>query len=121
MMKGKFIIPYSIQKQSPEVFHRNTCPQLYLKRDSGMFSCEFFEIFKNNFFTENLWTTASEHNILRSIHLQMLYKTAALNFFPNILEKSFPRDYFFLAIFFFAIWKTFQNRLFCKRHPGGCI
>ena len=24
-----------------------------------MFSCEFCEIFKNNFFTEHLWTTAS--------------------------------------------------------------
>ena len=25
-----------------------------------MFSCEFCEIFKNTFFTEHLWTTASE-------------------------------------------------------------
>ena len=25
-----------------------------------MFFCEFFEIFKNTFFTEHLWATASE-------------------------------------------------------------
>ena len=28
-----------------------------------MFSCEFCENFKNTFFTEHLWTTASEQNM----------------------------------------------------------
>ena len=26
-----------------------------------LFSCEFYEIFKNTFFTEHLWSTDSEH------------------------------------------------------------
>ena len=35
--------------------------QLYLKRGSGTgVSCEFCKTFKNTFFTEHLWTTASE-------------------------------------------------------------
>ena len=28
---------------------------------SRVFSCEFYEIYKNIFFTEHLWTTASGH------------------------------------------------------------
>ena len=30
------------------------------KRLAQVFSCEFCEIFKNTFFTEHVWTTASE-------------------------------------------------------------
>ena len=34
--------------------------QLYLKKTLvQMFSCEFCEIFKNNFFKEHLWAAAS--------------------------------------------------------------
>ena len=41
------------QKQPPEVFYEN-------RLDSGqVFSFEFCEIFRNTFFTEHLWTTAS--------------------------------------------------------------
>ena len=34
----------------------------FIKKETlaQMFSCEFCEIFKNTFFTEHLWTTASE-------------------------------------------------------------
>ena len=53
-------------KQFRNVYRKTPVPeslfklQLYLKRDSGTgFSCEFCEIFKNTFFTENLWMTAS--------------------------------------------------------------
>ena len=33
----------------------------FIKKDTlaQVFSCEFCEIFKNTFFTEHLWTTAS--------------------------------------------------------------
>ena len=37
-----------------------------------MFSSEFFEISKNSFFTEYLWTTASErkgNNVLKTVEL----------------------------------------------------
>ena len=45
------------QKQPPEVFYRN------IKKETlaEVFYCEFCEIFKNTFFTEHLWTTASLH------------------------------------------------------------
>ena len=51
----------------------NTCARVsscrpharnFIKRETlaQVFSCEFCEIFKNTFFTEQLWTTASELN-----------------------------------------------------------
>ena len=60
------------QKQPPKVFckerfsQENTCARvsflikLFLIR---VFSCEFCKISKNTFFTEHLWTTASNPNI----------------------------------------------------------
>ena len=44
-----------------------------------MFSCEFWEIPKNSFFTEHLWATASEKHL----------PTAATAFFGNCLVKAF--------------------------------
>ena len=36
-------------------------PATFLKQTfAQVFSCEFYEISKNNFFTEHLWTTVSE-------------------------------------------------------------
>ena len=69
----------SLQKQPLEVFYKkmflkisqnpqeNSCGRAsFLNKVAGwalqlvqMFSCEFCEIFKNTFFTEHLWTTAS--------------------------------------------------------------
>ena len=36
----------------------------FIKKESlvQMFSCEFYEIFKNIFFTEHIWTSASAHS-----------------------------------------------------------
>ena len=40
--------------------------QLYYKSDlAQVFSCEFYEISKNVFFTEHLWATASENALLK--------------------------------------------------------
>ena len=39
-----------------------------------VFSCEFCEIFKNAFFTEHLWATASESNIF-SVKIYCIKKT----------------------------------------------
>ena len=38
----------------------------FIKKETlaQVFSCEFCEIFKNTFFTEHLWTTASERVFL---------------------------------------------------------
>ena len=54
------------QKQPPEVFCK--------KRDSGTgVSCEFYGIFKNTFFTELLWTTASvkHYRICQNVNCEM--------------------------------------------------
>ena len=40
---------------------KHLCQSLFFKKEAlaQMFSCEFWEISKNTFFTEHLWTTAS--------------------------------------------------------------
>ena len=45
-------------KQPPEVFCE-ACNFIKKETLAQVFSCEFFEISKNNIFTEHLWTTAS--------------------------------------------------------------
>ena len=67
-----------------------------------VFSCEFFEIFKNTFYTEHLWTIASKQgyftgdsqacfNLTLSLanHSQRLYAGAALS-----LNLELPRHVF---------------------------
>ena len=45
----------------PESFFKLHCRKTLLKNTlAQMFSCEFWEIFKNNFFIEHLRTTASD-------------------------------------------------------------
>ena len=57
-------IKLTYQKQPPEVF----CKKGVLKKETlaQVFSCEFCEISKNTFFTEHLWTTASDISQLDS-------------------------------------------------------
>ena len=56
----------------------------FVKRETlaQVFSCEICEICKNIFFTEQLWTTASEFVtemlIFRSSRLQMFFRSGAL-------------------------------------------
>ena len=67
-------------KQPPDVFYEKSCsykfhkihikttvPEAcnYIKKETlaQVFSCEFCEICKNIFFTEHLWTTASDENV----------------------------------------------------------
>ena len=38
-----------------------------------VFSCEFYEISKNNFFTEHLWTTASVYKLWRKPYVCSIY------------------------------------------------
>ena len=60
-----------LQKQPPEVFYNKRCSIIKLcarvsfliKTLAQMFSCEFCEISKNNFFTEHFWATASASRI----------------------------------------------------------
>ena len=55
-----------------------------------MFSCEFYKIFENTFFTEHLWTTASADN-------------------TNVAKKSVRKDLkYFLSVFPCA-WTPYQR------------
>ena len=59
-----------MQKQPPEVFCENRClASSFTKKEAlaQVFSCEFCEILKNTFFTENLWTIASSYDSLRRL------------------------------------------------------
>ena len=38
-----------------------------------MFSCEFCEISKNTFFTEHLWTTASEYTTYKIFRIHIIH------------------------------------------------
>ena len=59
-----------------------------------MFSCEFSEIFKNNFFTEHVWATASFcYNTFLQVFLKIF---RCLEYMPSIIlldlaiEKLYP-------------------------------
>ena len=56
----------------------------------SLFYCEFCKISKNTFFTEDLWTTASEFAtkmlIFRSSRSQMFFKVSVLKIFAVIME-----------------------------------
>ena len=61
---------YMIQKQQPEMFCKKRCKKSpeacnFVKKETlaQIFSCEFCEVFRNTFFTEHLWTTASYDTI----------------------------------------------------------
>ena len=57
-----------MQKQPPEVVYRKSYSEKFRKihRNSQVFSCEFCEIFKNNFFTEHICTTVSGYVQLKN-------------------------------------------------------
>ena len=59
-----------------------------------MFSCEFCEISKNTFYTEHLWTTASEHfyaGIIKDVKNEHTY-TQALHFFKQLGSVLSPQS-----------------------------
>ena len=70
---------------------KHQCESLFLNKVTGLwpatllkketlaqvFSCEFYEISKNTFFTEHLWTTASVW-CFRTSRLWIFYKTGVL-------------------------------------------
>ena len=58
-----------------QIAQENTCarvPTLLKKRLAQVFSCEFCENFKNTFFTEHLWTTASEKQLTQNNSLHFV-------------------------------------------------
>ena len=55
-----------------------------------MFSCEFCEIFKSNFFTEQLWPTASENWIVELAFVQLVnYSLLQLYYSSSLGNRVF--------------------------------
>ena len=51
---------------------KHLCQRLFFNKKETLaqvFSCEFREISKNTFFTEHLWTNASENNVVWNFRL----------------------------------------------------
>ena len=93
-----------------QISHENFI-QTLLKRDSNTgVSCEFWEIFKNTFLAEHLWTTASAFDkllemICRSYHL--LSFQIAINIcisIPGFISSSIT-----LAILFVSLTRMFVD------------
>ena len=82
-----------LQKEPPEVFYEKRCSEKFhktlLKKETValVFSWEFCEISKNAFFTEYLWTTASDIGSLDRFSL--VYRT---ELFWKLLEKLFAEQ-----------------------------
>ena len=57
----------------------------FLKKETlaQVFSCEFYEISKNTFFTEHLWTTSS---------VLYLFQMILSNFFQNVVLRCFTYE-----------------------------
>ena len=73
----------------------------FIKKEAlaQVLSCEFCEIFKNTFFTEHLWTTASmtlkyEILIVRSSHQRCSIKIGVLKFFSKFTGKHLCQSLF---------------------------
>ena len=49
------------KKQPPEVFRKKRCFQKFHRKTPVLFSCEFCEIFKNNYFEKHMGVAASLH------------------------------------------------------------
>ena len=73
-----------------------------LRPEGQVFSCEFYEIFKNTFFVEHFWAAASA-NIFRtafktltdrSSPSQMIFKIGVLKNFANLTGKHLCRSLF---------------------------
>ena len=65
MKKGVLRISQNSQENTCVKVSGLRTATLLKKRLAQVFSCEFYEIFKNTFFTEHLWTTASINIDLR--------------------------------------------------------
>ena len=73
-----------------------------------MFSCEFCEFSKNNFFTEHLRTTGSAFHFLEAATGGILWKKAFLKILQNSQENTFDLQ-------------NFQKRLFYRTPLDDCF
>ena len=107
-----------------------------------MFFCEFYEIFKNTFFTEHLWETSSEYTVKLQSWSNPLHKKMRLSithFFSKCNQiRSFTahkmkfsiKDFFskrdqirsFLRIWLHLLNKSLiKNVIFCAVFPADLV
>ena len=88
----------------------------FYKREAlaHVFSCEYCEIFKNSFFTEHLWTTAS---VIRTVECGILaikktsVKTLQIGLYSLIFMK---RAFFYLNFSSIATLKKKDDDFLCQ-------
>ena len=95
---------YEVVKRKPVVGYDSRRGQVcnLIKKEAlaQVLSCEFCEIFKNTFFTEHLWTTASmtlkyEILIARSSHQRCFIKKGIIKNFTKFTGKHLCQSPFF--------------------------
>ena len=77
-----------------------------------MFSCEIYKLFKNNYFEEHLWTSASKHYLKRdsnsgaSCEFRKLFKnTYILEDLQTACSETPVRESFFKKVASLTAWK----------------
>ena len=98
---------YEVAKRKPIVGYgsRRAWACNFIQKDAlaQVLSCKFCEIFKNTFFTEHLWTTASmtfkyEILIVRSSHQRCSIKKSFLKDFTKFTGKHLCQSSFFIKV-----------------------
>ena len=98
---------YEVAKRKPIVGYdsRRAWACNFIQREAlaQVLSCKFCEIFKNTFFTEHLWTTASmtlkyEILIVRSSHQRCSIKKSFLKDFTTFTGKHLCQSPFFIKV-----------------------
>ena len=94
-----------IQKQPPEMFLKNTCvgvsflqsckpsglQRYYKETPTQVLSCEIWEILKNIYFEEHLWTTTSVYWLLYHILIYTIHYSTRFWLVPQATNFWFRR------------------------------
>ena len=94
----RLLLLLAFQKQPPEVFYEKRCSWKFRKiHRKTPLVCE---IFKNTFFTEHLWTTASAFSFSEATTGGVLWKKVFLKISQNSQENTFGLQNFQKHLFY---------------------
>ena len=87
------------------------------------FSCEFCKIFKNTFFTEHLWITASILQQLLALYYAIMYSwqfsSNEESLVGRISSSIYLNDFtdldFFFSFFFFSLFFIFPDKCLLRK------
>ena len=80
-----------------------------------VFSCEFCELSKNTFFTEQIWTTASAFIFSEAVTVGVLLEKVFLKISENSMETSLVCETFKNTFFTERLWTT-ASGFFVQRY-----